>query len=61
MSGFPFMFRWYRRSTCLGDQTEYNYYCDTPYPLLRKEVMVYADYACTQFLTKRVYEDRVPV
>lgn len=39
----------------------YNYYCDTPYPLLRKEVMVYADYACTQFLTKRVYEDRVPV
>lgn len=55
------MFRWYRRSTCLGDQTEYNYYCDTPYPLLRKEVMVYADYACTQFLTKRVYEDRVPV
>ena len=24
-------------------------------------VLVYADYACTQFLTKRVYEDRVPV
>lgn len=39
----------------------YKYYCDTPYPLLRKEVLVYADYACTQFLTKRVYEDRVPV
>lgn len=24
-------------------------------------VLVYADYARTQFLTKRVYEDRVPV
>lgn len=24
-------------------------------------VLVYAGYACTQFLTKRVYEDRVPV
>lgn len=37
------------------------YYCDTPKPLTRKEVYVYADEACTQLLDKRVYEDDVPV